>query len=245
MFFCFQKKLKIFVSFGLFFSTQAVATQDDSGPEGLSPLTVYTLELPPVVFKTKEGKASGFATEIVETFLNSKNVNYNIIVTQWKAAYLRATTRPNSLIYPLAWSKTREDSFHWLKLLDTDQYFLFSSKNQKLGELTKKEILAGDYTISCVSLSIQCDFVREFGFPENRIISSFDMGTAKRFDLLMRKRVDFTVFNMQILTELASKEGLDVNKIIQSFWIGDVNAYLAVSKNMDPRILAILQKNNK
>lgn len=231
----------VFLSFPIWLST--ISVNSEELPK-LPKLAVYTVEVPPFVMRNEASELMGKSVDKTIKFLKNKGVKFDITLAQWSAAYARILTRPNTLIFPIARTPDREDKFYWLHPLNNDLYYLYSKKGNNLDQLTKEEILKGHYKVSCIETTVQCEFARKFGFPENRIVKSPELNSPVRYRLLIKDRVDFTVFNDAIFNIQAKNNTLDSENISKSLLVGKSMAYLAINKNSDPQILAILQKNN-
>lgn len=205
-------------------------------------LQVFTVEFAPFVSKSEKGEIKGVYVDKTRQFLKSRNLDFNILHTAWKAAYSRVVERSNSLIFPLARTPERENKFHWFHQLGNNNYYLYSKKGNNLEQLTKSQILAGDYKVACTELAVQCDFAKEFGFPDDRIIKSSRMPTFRIVSLVANDRIEFSIFTPKVLKETAKLENFSEDLFVKSFKIGQTLTYLAGSKNMDPNLLERLVK---
>ncbi|CCQ09582.1 ABC-type amino acid transport/signal transduction systems, periplasmic component/domain [Pseudoalteromonas luteoviolacea B = ATCC 29581] len=77
-------------------------------------LDVYTEEFPPFQTLISPGKVGGIATGIVEAVLRDSNIPYQIHLMPWFRSTTNVEKYPNSLIYSLARTPSRENQFHWL-----------------------------------------------------------------------------------------------------------------------------------
>src|SRR4051812_35234458 len=76
-------------------------------------ITVVTEENPPYNF-TRNGKLTGFSTEVVEAVFEEIRMQGNFQVMPWARAYVTAQTTENVLIYSIGRSLQREALFKWV-----------------------------------------------------------------------------------------------------------------------------------
>lgn len=208
-------------------------------------LTVYTINLPPFVHSSNEGEVKGIYADKAVNFLNSKNLEYKIYFTKWHAAYTRAMGRSNLLIFPIARIPSREDQFHWLSKLDEIPYYLYSKSGLNLENLSKEEILEGDYQIACARDTIQCAIAENYGFPKDRIITDSEMEVETRYKVIINNRVEFSIFNPDILKATANKEQFNPKEVIKSKFLGKIGLYIAIGKKVDTSVLNKLNETPK
>lgn len=76
-------------------------------------LEIYTEEYPPVSF-SKDGKASGLATEVVQEILLRLNLTIPIQVVPWARGYKTALEKADVVLFATAKTDEREKLFKWV-----------------------------------------------------------------------------------------------------------------------------------
>ncbi|SCA57169.1 exported hypothetical protein [Candidatus Terasakiella magnetica] len=100
----------------------AVALTSTMG-HAIEPVKVYTSVFPPIV--TKDSVRPGYAYELVEEVLTLANIEYEIIQMPWARAQALVKSTPNTLIFPLTRTATREKNYSWgFELFKTQTYFV-------------------------------------------------------------------------------------------------------------------------
>lgn len=94
-------------------------------------LTLYTEEYPPINF-SKNGKATGLATEVVEEIERRLGVTYPVQVIPWARAYKEAQSVPNTVLFAAMRSQERENLFKWVGPLTTVNAGLYARKGSRL-----------------------------------------------------------------------------------------------------------------
>jgi len=95
-------------------------------------ITIYTESFPPLNFK-KDGKITGFATELVQEILKRTKVKANIQLVPWKRGYHLALTKKNTMIYSIVKTDSRTKLFKWVGPIYPRRTALFKlKKNQDI-----------------------------------------------------------------------------------------------------------------
>ena len=89
-----------------------------------APLQLYTEEYPPVSF-SREGRAAGMASEVVEEILRRLDQSASIQVVPWARAYQTVQRTPDTALFATIRNAEREGSFHWVGpiLLARDSFY--------------------------------------------------------------------------------------------------------------------------
>ena len=204
-------------------------------------LQLLTNNAAPYSYLGADGKVTGTTVKMVQKYMEDVGLKYTINLVDWTAAFKRAKQRTATMIFPLDRTPERENDFYWIKPLVTQEYFLYSRNDPKLNNLTLKEILAGDYKAGCSANTSMCEMLKGLGFPEDRIIVDSHFNIPTRNTLMLKGQFDFTAFDPNIYATRAKEYNLDVTLITRRFKIGEIGAYIAAGKNLDPKILKRLQ----
>lgn len=106
-----------------------------------SPVKVYTSVFPPIV--TDDAQKPGYAYEIIEQICAIASVEIDIRQVPWERAQKMAQTEPESLIFPLTRTPTREDLYDWSFVLFKTQTHFITLNGEKLTKETAKKFLVG------------------------------------------------------------------------------------------------------
>jgi len=91
-------------------------------------LVGFCEEWPPYSF-TADGRASGFAVELLQDICRRAGLALKVEVRPWKRAMREAEWNPRSLLFPTARTPAREPSFQWVGPLAPRQLWLFGRKD--------------------------------------------------------------------------------------------------------------------
>src|SRR5664280_3495576 len=103
---CFCLILSLFVLSGCLCATQ-------KNIKGISEIQMLTEEYPPVTFM-KNGKVSGFVTDVVREISVRQGIQDNILLTSWDEAYKVALSNPNVVLFSAEKTDKREKLFQWV-----------------------------------------------------------------------------------------------------------------------------------
>ena len=98
-------------------------------PPGIFQL--MTEEYPPITFM-KEGKPSGFVTEMVQEIASRLHIPDNIRLTSWKNAYNMALLHPNVILFSAERTPEREELFHWVGPVGKNSSIFYAKKGSEI-----------------------------------------------------------------------------------------------------------------
>lgn len=218
-----------------FFIGQASYGQESTS-NILPTLQVYVYGVPPYTSNVG-GAPSGPIVEKVKQYLKDTGVDYKFISVPWSAAYERARQRPNTLIFPLDRTKTREKEFRWIKPLFNQEYFLYAKNEEGVKDLTLEDIINGNYVVTCGKNTIQCILIREIGIPENKIFEANGLAILQRYSMMVKGSITLTIFEPKVYKAILTRNNLDPNLLKPIFKVGETSAYLGGNLNINPEIL--------
>ena len=82
----------------------------------------------------------GEATRFTEAVLQRAGIGYELQYLPWRRAYRYVSSEPGVLIYPLARSEPREESFQWVGQLIPVNYYLFRLKSMPKHSMFKEHV---------------------------------------------------------------------------------------------------------
>lgn len=101
-------------------------------------LQVYTQSWPPYSYE-KDGKLTGYSTELLQAVLQEANIDANYKIMSWSRAFQLASEGANSLIYTTTRTSEREDDFEWIGPVATRKLWLFKLAERKDIQINGKD----------------------------------------------------------------------------------------------------------
>lgn len=102
-------------------------------------IDVVTEYLEPYQTQNTDGSLGGFSTEVINALFLLTNDKANIQVMPWARAYEIGLHQPNTLIYSIARTSSREKKFHWIGALKEERLYFWG---------LKKDFPKSDYSVS-------------------------------------------------------------------------------------------------
>ncbi|HQP25864.1 MAG TPA: transporter substrate-binding domain-containing protein [Smithellaceae bacterium] len=119
-----QKKLDEMKTDGTFRKIYAKWLPAETPPEIIQ---MITEEYPPVTFM-KDGKVTGFVTEIVREITRRQRIPDNIRLTSWDEAYNLALINPNVVLFSAERTEQREKLFKWVGPVGKNSSIFYAKK---------------------------------------------------------------------------------------------------------------------
>ncbi len=184
------------------------STDDEEAPYG-TPVRVLTGGYEATLYEDTQGPR----TQAVKDFLSSKNIPFRLETMLWSRAYNLTQTIEDILIYPLTRTKEREDHFKWIKKINEHTFHLIGHKGIMPNNLTKNEIISGDYYAVCEANKSNCSILLEYGFKEKNIFRVKGATVDKVVELLAQGRASFMMENIDIVNYVQEQHPWMKNKI--------------------------------
>jgi len=179
-------------------SNFAGSAELNSAPEVIK-IKVVTEDTFPLQY-LENGKISGPATAFVEQVLSAAGISYHIEVLPWARAYRLALTEPNILIYSIAKSATRAESFKWVGRIIAMDYYLYGAIDSAINVQTSLQELK-HYQIGTVRDSAVHQYLQEKGFSNLTTVvqgkQNFLLFEQNRVDLIPANKSSFQAICMQ------------------------------------------------
>lgn len=90
-----------------------------------------TEDFPPYNY-VEDKKPTGFATEVVQQLMAKLDEDIRIDVLPWTRAMLTAESRPDTLIFSILRTDTRENKYHWIGQIDNLSIYLWQLHDNHL-----------------------------------------------------------------------------------------------------------------
>lgn len=200
------KRLKLFIA--LLFITPFFTQAEE--------INIVTEYLEPYQIQNSDGSLGGFSTDVIHSLLAITNDIAKIQVMPWARAYEVALHEPNTLIYSIARTKTRNKKFHWIGALKEERLYFwglkkeFTKNNYKVDELKNYRIAVSRNSNSAQYITSQ-NFSKVYQLANER--QNMDMLFIDRVDLILAtqitietraKSLGYNFTDLQRLNEVAA-----------------------------------------
>jgi polar amino acid transport system substrate-binding protein len=208
----------------------------------LPKLTVLTEVYPPYQIVSKDGKVYGWSADKVKTLLAQAQIDYTLDILPWIRAYKSALLKPNTLLYSLLRTDSRENSFHWVAPLCSIDFSLYRLKSRTDIEVNTI-VDAKKYQIAAQKGQASTEYLLSLGFDDKRELS-VSYNNDNFIQMLVHDRVELIVLSTAHVQSLILTSSPHINEIEAIFPIKYLrkNLYLAASLSTSPVILKKLQK---
>ncbi len=221
-------------------------------PNSSKKITIYyTIS---TILEDQDGKPTynKIIIDHLKTVFSKNDINFTFTATSWNRIMKQASKEENALIFDIIKTKKREKLFHWLTPVfpDNNPTFLFARNDKKLLKLTRQQIIDGPYTSVCSQLSVQCDYLLEFGFSKEKIITIIETKSTMLETFVLRGRADFFALkkgplnenliklaDQQIIPSLTNKPDI----FVPMFKLASNPSYLAAPRSINPDLLVKLK----
>jgi polar amino acid transport system substrate-binding protein len=218
------KKIGVFcLILGLFVLAGCVcATQKNI--KGISEVQMLTEEYPPVTFM-KEGKVTGFVTDIVREIITRQGIPDNIRLTSWDEAYKMALGSPNVVLFSTERTEKREKLFHWVGPVGKNSAIFYAKKGSGIRINSLEEAKKLD-SIATTTDWFTEQYLKSKGFT-NLVSSPLPMTNIKQ---LMSGKVQLSIFTDITIPEIVKNAGYNMDDLEPVFTVSNTYFYIAVSR---------------
>jgi len=170
-------------------------------------IAVVTEHLPPYQIDG-QGKASGFATELVRLTFAEAAIDYQISFQSWSRAYQLALRDANTCIYSMSRSPEREKLFQWIGELSYNSTAIYTMASRTDVQVNSLED-ARRYVVAVTRDDVTHHYLLRHGFVEGKNLYVLD-GIANMLPVLSGRRddIDLVIVNDTILRFRAQEAGL-------------------------------------
>lgn len=201
-----------------------------AGPANPAPaeLTVITEEYPPVSFM-KDGKISGFVTDIVREIMARQGMKSTIRLMSWDEGYNIALKTPNVVLFSAERTDKREKLFQWVGPVGKNSAMFYAKKGSgvKINSLSDAKKLK---TIATTKDWFTEQYLKSKGFSN---LSSSALPTAN-----VKQVIDGTaqasVFTDITIPEIVKKAGYTMGDLEPVFLLTNTYFYIAMSLGTPP-----------
>lgn len=157
-------------------------------------LTILTEDYAPYNYE-KNGKITGFTTEIVQAILaDTGNSELKIELYPWQRAYRMASREKNILLYTMTRTQARESLFRWAGPVAERTVWVWKLRSRQDIKVATLED-AKKYTITSVTNSAGTNYLKSQGFTDKQLnpIHKESLSVAKflagRDDLILKPKL--------------------------------------------------------
>lgn len=202
-------------------------------PPGIFQLV--TEEYPPVTFM-KDGKPSGFVTDMVREIATRQKIPDNIRLTSWKNAYNMALLHPKVVLFSAERTPEREALFQWVGPVGKNSAMLYAKKGSGIRINSLEEAM----TIAAIATTTNWfteQHLKREGFKNLR--SSPDPRENVR--QLMQGEVQLSVFTDITIPEIVRDAGYSMEDLEPVFTVLQTDFYIALSRDTPAEVVQAWQ----
>ena len=195
-------------------------------PPGI--IQMMTEEYPPVTFM-KNGKVTGFVTDMVRAISVRQGIQDNIRLTSWDEAYKAALSNPNVVLFSAEKTDEREKLFQWVGPVGKNNAIFYAKKgsNIRINSLDEARKLAAIATTA--NWFTEQDLKRR-GFA-NLVSAPLPTDNVR---VLMQGEVTLSVFTDITVAEIVRNAGYTMDNLEPVFIVSNTYFYIALSLGTPP-----------
>lgn len=183
---------------------------------------------------TQNGQVTGPVTRLIRRVLDESGLDYHIKSYPWPRAYAMAKSTPNTMIYSIMRTKSRENKFHWIGKIASSRLAFYSKKSAPVDNLNSLNQLK-EYSIGTVKDDMMHHYLKRHKFPKISIVNNLSH-SIRNFEA---GRYDLIVWDELSLKLSCMKKLLDCNTIKPVYEVSDevTDLYFALSKSTPPAVV--------
>lgn len=215
-----QKRLDEMKADGAFKRIYAKWLPAETPPEIIQ---LMTEEYPPVTFM-KDGKVTGFVTDMVREISVRQRIPDNIRLTSWRNAYDMAVINPNVALFSAERTKEREKLFQWVGPVGKNSAIFYAKKGSgiRINSLDEARKVAA---IATTANWFTEQDLKSRGFTN---LVSAPLPTNNVWQL-MQGEVQLSVFTDITVAEIVKNAGYRMDDLEPIFTLSNTYFYIAMS----------------
>jgi polar amino acid transport system substrate-binding protein len=194
-------------------------------------LQLVTENYPPITF-IKDGKVTGFATEVVQEILKRLNQPDNIKMMAWDDAYNLALAEKNVVLFSTTRTEQRESLFKWVGPIGSYHDVLYAKGGAGI-VINNLEDAKKVGKIGVVDGWFSSEFLTGLGF-QNLESTKMPADNAKK---LVEGTLDLATFTDLTGPEILKEAGYSMDQIVPAYIIKTYEYYIAFSKDTSDQIV--------
>jgi polar amino acid transport system substrate-binding protein len=196
----------------------------EKNAKGISEVQMLTEEYPPVTFM-KNGKVTGFVTDIVREIIVRQGIPDTIRLTSWDEAYNAALKNPNVVLFSAERTEKREKLFQWVGPVGKNSAIFYAKK----GAGIKINSLEDAKKVAAIATTINWfteQYLKDNGFT-NLVGSPLPVTGVKQ---LMNGEVRLSIFTDMTIPEIVKNAGYSMGDLEPVFTVSSTYFYIALSR---------------
>ena len=194
---------------------------------------MMTEEYPPVTFM-KNGKVSGFVTDMVREISARQGIPDNIRLASWDEAYKLALSNPNVVLFSAEGTAKREKLFQWVGPVGKNSSILYARKGSGI-RMKSLEDARKVAAIGTTANWFNEQDLKDRGFT-NLVSSPLPTDNVRK---LMQGEVQLSVFTDITVAEIANNAGYTMDDLEPVATLSNTYFYIALSLGTP---LAVVEK---
>jgi polar amino acid transport system substrate-binding protein len=184
---------------------------------------MMTEEYPPVTFM-KNGKVTGFVTDMVREISARLGIHDNIRLTSWDEAYKVALSNPNVVLFSAEKTHKREKLFQWVGPVGKNSAIFYAKKGSgiRLNSIDDARKVAA---IGTTSNWFTEQDLQSRGFT-NLVSSPLPTDNVRK---LMKGEVELSVFTDITVPQIVKNAGYSMDDVEPAFTLSSTYFYIAMS----------------
>ena len=192
-----------------------------------SDLRIITEEFPPFNYKGPDGRAAGWATDVVNEILAKLNQTSEIEILPWKRGYEIAQKGPFVALYSAARTDERENLFKWAGPVAYFDYTLYASNKSGI-TIKSLEEAKKTGTTGVVEDDSRNQFLKENNFEDIKVFRT----DAECLKSLISGEISLWLGSCTNAEAIAKEEGLDLLAFTPVYPVRTVEMYIAFSPDV-------------
>jgi polar amino acid transport system substrate-binding protein len=184
---------------------------------------MLTEEYPPVTFM-KDGKVTGFVTDVVREIITRQGIPDTIQLTSWDVAYKTALSNPNVVLFSTERTEKREKLFQWVGPVGKNSAIFYAKKGSgiKINSLAEARKVAA---IATTTNWFTEQDLKSKGFT-NLVSSAVPATSVKQ---LISGEMQLSIFTDITVPEIVKNAGYSMDDLEPVFTVSNTYFYIAVS----------------
>jgi len=169
----------------------------------------------------------GIGTALVKEVMASSGLDYDIRIVPWARAYRDAITKPNTLIYPLNRTASREKHFHWVgKILPLNYNFYRLSTRPEIAGTSLNALKK--FTVSANRKDVTTVFLQRHNFTKLAYVG----GLVQELKMLLAHKVDLIILSEDSVAQILASHRIPQDSLVPVLDIPQLSgaSYIAYSK---------------
>lgn len=224
----------------LIFLFPCLSYATNQAEQPVTSLKVVTEALPPFQMINDDGQLDGYSIELVRHLLKRSNIEAQIEVLPWQRAYRYSQEKKNVIIFSTGRTKEREDLFHWVGLLHSQELYFFRLATNKVDDSQGLESLK-KYNVGVTSNYPSDEFLKSHQFPNVERLER----PNKTVKMLFENRIDLILINSRAMRKQIKQYGFKYEDVEIVTKVPTISGglYIAMSKDSDLSLVARLRQN--